>query len=207
MTTNLAIEYDSRVNPSRNVVIRVAAPDDGSGVLDIYRPFVETKAVSFEEIAPSVEEIENRIRKILARYPWLIAEDQGRVAGFAYASAHRDRASYRWSVDVSVYLAPEYRGQGLGRELYRMVLEILRRQGFYSVYAGITLPNEGSVGLHEAVGFRPVGIYRNVGFKFGRWHDVGWWQMALKDHVGEIREPIAFREFRESAEFVTILSS
>ena len=108
-----------------------------------------------------------------------MAERDGEVAGYAYASPHHDRAAYRWATDVTVYVASEHQRRGVGRQLYQVLFELLRGQGLYVACAGITLPNEASVGLHEALGFQPVGVYRGVGWKVGEWHDVGWWQLQL----------------------------
>ena len=124
-------------------------------------------------------------------FPWLIAEEGGRVLGYAYASRHRERAAYRWSADVSVYVREDARGKGVGRALYTSLFAILRLQGIFNILAGITLPNAASVALHEAMGLRPLGVYERIGFKCGAWHDVGWWQYALRPHDGPPDEPIA----------------
>jgi L-amino acid N-acyltransferase YncA len=108
-----------------------------------------------------------------------VLEEDGEVAGYAYASQHNSRAAYRWAVDVAVYVDPSRRRRGAGRRLYGALLEELRERGYRIACAGITLPNDASVGLHEALGFEPVGIYRRVGWKAGAWHDVGWWQLEL----------------------------
>jgi phosphinothricin acetyltransferase len=121
----------------------------------------------------------------LEAFPWLVCVGGGDVAGYAYASQHHERAAYQWSANVSVYIHAEHRGRGLGRALYAALFDILRAQRVHNVYAGITLPNGASVGLHEAVGFQPVGVYRSVGFKLGRWHDVGWWEMAILPAVSD----------------------
>lgn len=120
-----------------------------------------------------------RIEEVSASYPWLVAEFDGRVAGYAYASPHRTRAAYRWAADVAVYVKRDHQRLGLGRALYDALLELLAHQGVQVACAGITLPNEASVRLHEAVGFEPVGVYRRIGWKAGAWHDVGWWQREL----------------------------
>ena len=120
-----------------------------------------------------------RVETTLRSYPYLVAENGGRVVGFAYASQHRARAAYRRSVDVTVYVAEHARGAGVGRALYGDLLPMLAERGFHAAFGGIALPNPGSVALHEAMGFEHVGVYREVGFKFGRWHDVGWWQRLL----------------------------
>ena len=163
-------------------MIRLATERDAEAIQRIYAPFVLHTAVSFETEPPGVDEMRSRMLKILARLPWLVCELKGNVIGYAYASLHRERAAYGWSVDVTVYIHEDYRRHGVGKALYTSLFAVLRLQGFYNAYAGVTLPNPGSVGLHEAMGFKPVGIYRSVGYKLGRWHDVGWWQLALRDH-------------------------
>jgi phosphinothricin acetyltransferase len=157
------------------------AARDAAACAEIYAPFVTGSAVSFEEEAPSAEQLAARIATYSERYPWLVADHAGAVAGFAYAGAHRARAAYRWAVEVTVYVHPEHRRQGVGRRLYETLLPLLTRQGLTLAIAGITLPNPASVALHEAVGFEPVGVYRRVGFKAGTWRDVGWWQRPLAD--------------------------
>ena len=121
-----------------------------------------------------------RIARAQATHPWLVAEQEGEVAGYAYGCPHRSRAAYRWAADVSVYVAEARRGRGLGRALYEELIGRLRRQGFHVACAGITLPNETSVRLHERLGFTPVGVYRRIGWKSGAWRDVGWWQLELR---------------------------
>jgi L-amino acid N-acyltransferase YncA len=140
---------------------------------------VRDTVISFEVQAPDALEMRRRITETSARYPWLVTEVEGRVAGYAYASEHRQRAAYRWAVDVAVYVEPGHQRRGLGRGLYGALLELLARQGVQVACAGITLPNEASVRLHEAVGFEPVGVYRRIGWKDGAWRDVGWWQREL----------------------------
>jgi L-amino acid N-acyltransferase YncA len=164
------------------MVIRDADAADAAACARIYGPFVRNTAVSLEEAAPSVEEMAQRIETVGGVYPWLVAETgSGAVAGFAYGSQHRVRASYRWAADVSVYVDPGMHRRGVGRALYGVLFELLRAQGFHIACAGITLPNPGSVGLHEALGFQLVGVYRRIGYKLGAWRDVGWWQLPLAD--------------------------
>jgi L-amino acid N-acyltransferase YncA len=153
--------------------IRSAGVDDGAAIAAIYRPYVLDTAISFEEEPPSPAEMGERIVATLAAYPFLAFERRGEVLGYAYGGPHRARPAYRWSVDVTVYVAPDARRCGVGRALYIELLGQLARQGFHSAYAGIALPNAASVGLHEAMGFRHLGTYQEVGFKFGRWRDVG----------------------------------
>jgi L-amino acid N-acyltransferase YncA len=173
-------------------VIRTATPDDAAEVLAIYAPIVERTFISFEVEVPSVAEMAERIEKTLATHPWLVFEDEAGVAGFVYAGAHRARPAYRWSVDVTVYIAERARRRGVGQALYQALFAILRRQGFHMAFAGIALPNAGSVGLHEALGFQPIGIYPKVGYKLGDWRDVGWWQMELQPMADPPAEPVPF---------------
>jgi phosphinothricin acetyltransferase len=133
-----------------------------------------------------------RIERVMKQFPWLVCEIDGEIAGYVYACQHRERAAYRWAVDVAVYIGPKYHRRGIGQALYSVLFEILRAQGFVKAYAGVTLPNPGSVGLHEAVGFRPLAVYRGVGYKFGKWLDVGWWELDLRPQTEKPEEPIPF---------------
>lgn len=137
--------------------------------------------MSFETSVPTVAEMGARIAAALESHAWLVAVVDGDVVGYAYASAHRSRPAYRWACDVSVYLAPSARGQGLGRALYSALFSRLVERGFAIALAGVALPNDASLGLHRALGFVDVGTYRNIGFKLGRWHDVCWLQRSLVD--------------------------
>ncbi|MBI4402771.1 MAG: N-acetyltransferase [Deltaproteobacteria bacterium] len=156
---------------------------------DIYRPYVEETAISFETEPPSATEFTARIEKIASRYPWIVCECQGQVVGYAYASKHRDRAAYRWCVDVAVYLDQNFHGRGLGRRLYERLISELRELGYVNAFAGIAMPNEKSIGLHKSLGFEEVGTYRTAGYKLGRWHDVSWWQLKLRECVTAPAEP------------------
>lgn len=160
--------------------IRLAHSGDAAAIAAIYAPSVTDAAASFELAAPSADEIAGRIAAMSPHAPWLVLVRGGEIAGYAYASRHRERAAYQWSVDTSVYVRADQQRTGVGRSLYRVLLALLDVQGFYAVHAGITLPNPGSVRLHEAVGFRRIGVEPAVGYKLGAWHDVGWWQLALR---------------------------
>lgn len=161
-------------------VPRHADPDrDAAACAAIYAPHVGEGVASFETEVPDAAEMGRRIRETSERFPFLVAERDGEVAGFAYAGPHRTRAAYRWSADVSVYVDERFHRRGVGRELYAALLDLLRRQGIRRVHAGITLPNPSSVGLHEAMGFRAVGVTPRVGYKHGAWRDVGWFQADL----------------------------
>ena len=172
--------------------IRAAEARDAATIAAVYAIYVRDTTVSFETEPPAPEEMGRRLAAIGARYPWLVAEQGGRVLGYAYAGEHRSRAAYRWDVDVAVYLAADAHRRGVGRRLYLALFEVLRRLGHVNAYAGIALPNDASVGLHETLGFAPVGIYRQVGYKHGAWHDVGWWALALRPPPSNPAEPIPF---------------
>jgi L-amino acid N-acyltransferase YncA len=169
--------------------IRLATPADAPDVARIYAGPVQETAISFELVPPTPDEMAARIEASLKVAPWLVFAPAGRATGYAYATRHRERAAYQWSVDVSVYIDPDHRRRGVGRALYESLLALLKLQGFYAAHAGITLPNPGSVGLHESLGFEPVGVYRAVGFKQGAWHDVGWWQLVLRERAGTPQAP------------------
>lgn len=175
------------------MLVRPATIDDAATFAAIYAPIVRDTPISFETEPPSPQEMAGRVAETMKTYPWLAAEEAGGIAGYAYASAHRSRAAYRWSVDMTVYVGEKARRQGAARALYSRLFEILCAQGFHRAFAGIALPNPASVRFHEAMGFEPVGIYRNVGYKAGAWRDVGWWGRALApldDHPPG--EPIAY---------------
>ena len=163
------------------MIIRAASPEDAPALLAIYAPYVETTAVSFEAEPPSVAEFARRIEAALADWAWLVAERDGRCIGYAYGSLHRERAAYRWSTEVSAYVRPDCHRQGIGAALYLELLDQLAHQGYCTALAGVTLPNQASVALHRRVGFEPIGVFRNVGWKFERWHDVRWFQRRLRE--------------------------
>lgn len=168
------------------MTIRTASPDDAEAIAAIYGPIVADTTISFELAPPTVDEMRSRIVATLRHLPWLVSlDDAGRVNGYVYAGKHRERAAYQWSVDTTAYVREDSRGQGLGRRLYAELFRRLVDQGYYQAFAGIALPNEASIGLHEALGFQPLGVYRKVGFKKGAWRDVGWWQKELQPTSGE----------------------
>jgi phosphinothricin acetyltransferase len=165
------------------------ADHDAERCAEVYAPYVREQVASFEEMPPDGPEMARRIRETTRTHPWLVLERDGRVLAFAYACPHRARAAYRWAADVSVYVEVGHHRRGAGRALYGALLDLLRRQGLYTACAGITLPNAGSVALHEGFGFTRVGVYRAVGWKAGAWHDVGWWQLALRPPADVPTEP------------------
>ena len=162
------------------MTIRLATADDAAAIASLYAPYVVETAVSFETEAPDVEEMRSRLCAGAGLYPWLVdCDEDGRMLGFASAGAFRARRAYRFSVETSVYVDPGAQGRGVGGGLYRRLLATLEAQGFTQAIAAITLPNDGSVKLHERQGFVRAGTYRDVGFKFGEWRSVGLWQRAL----------------------------
>jgi phosphinothricin acetyltransferase len=162
--------------------IRPADPErDAAACAAIYAPFVTDTAVSLEDVAPPAAEFGERIARLQLTHPFLVADEGAGAVGFAYGSPHRERPGYRWAADVSVYLAEQARGRGIGRALYAALLERLTDQGFFMACAGITLPNAASVALHESFGFERVGVYRRIGWKAGAWRDVAWFQCPLRE--------------------------
>lgn len=170
------------------VVIRPAGAQDAAIIAAIYRPYVEDQHFTFEEIPPDAGEIADRMANPI--HPWLVAEDDGRVLGYASTSPMRNRAAYRWSIETGIYLARDAHGRGIGRKLLSAHVDLLKRQGFVTAIAGIALPNEASVALHEKLGFTLSGIERGVGFKLGKWIDVGRWQRDLAPRRTAPAEPL-----------------
>ena len=175
-------------------MIRLARTSDAKAIADIYGPIVQGTVITFETEAPSAEEMERRIVSTLAYAPWLVYEEENGVAGYVYASRHHERAAYQWSVDVAVYTHETRRRTGIARSLYATLFSLLAMQGFHAAHAGITLPNRASVGLHETLGFRRVGVYPSVGFKLGAWRDVGWWQLRLRVTIDDPPPPLSMSE-------------
>jgi len=173
--------------------IRVATPADAEAVTAIYAPVVANTCISFELAPPTADEMRSRIVKTLQDLPWLVSEDgQGSVDGYVYASKHRERPAYQWSVDVTAYVRDDARRTGVGKRLYHALFDELATLGYFQAFAGIALPNSASVALHESVGFEHIGVYRKVGFKLGAWRDVGWWQRELREPI----EPSAPARFQ-----------
>ena len=186
--------------------IRSVVPADAQAISEIYAPFVSESATSFEAVSPDAAEIQKRIKEVTLKFPWLVFEAGGRVLGYAYGSTHRTRHAYQWSTDVSVYIHETARKHGVGRALYLALFDVLRRQGYFNAYAGITLPNPGSVRLHESMGFTPVGVYSRAGFKFGQWHDVVWLQLRLLEEAAPKGDPQPVGNLLANAEVLDLMS-
>jgi len=173
---------------------RLASRDDAEAIAAVYRPYVEDSRVSFEDVAPDAAEMARRIAgNAPSLYPWLVAEERGRILGYAASSPFRTRRAYRWCVETSIYLTPEACGRGIGRALLTRLLDRLQSQEFVSAIGAIALPNDPSVRLHEALGFTHAGTYRGVGFKFGEWIDVALWQRDLAPRTASPQEPALSR--------------
>ncbi|MBX3402191.1 MAG: N-acetyltransferase [Phycisphaeraceae bacterium] len=161
------------------VRLRSATLDDAKACLAIYAPYVRDTVISFEYEPPTVEEMRARISAVLPHKPWLIAETDSGIAGYAYANTFRARVAYQWTAEVALYVDSSHHARGIGRRLYTALIDRLRTQGYRTIVAGISLPNPQSVGFHEALGFRKTAHFPAVGYKFGAWHDTGFWVMDL----------------------------
>lgn len=171
-------------------VIRFAGKEDAAAILKIYETYILNTAVTFEIEVPTVEAFVARMEAVTAQFPWLVCEVDGEIAGYAYASKHGERAAYRWSADLSVYIEERYHRSGIATALYDAVTEILRRQGYYTVYAGVSTPNPKSEAFHTAYGFRNLGEFKNVGYKLGAWRGVAWYELPLTAYTDVPEEPL-----------------
>jgi L-amino acid N-acyltransferase YncA len=187
--------------------IRLVADSDITAITDLYRPIVESTTISFETEPPDEEEMRRRIGDTVPFYPWLVYDTGSTVAGYAYATKHRVRAAYQWSVDTSIYVHPDFRRCGIGRGLYASLFAILAAQGYRNAFAGIALPNPASVALHEGVGFHAIGVYHHVGYKLGAWHDVGWWQLALSQREISPQRPLDLRAIQDRDDWDNLLTT
>jgi L-amino acid N-acyltransferase YncA len=185
--------------------IRLVHTDDCTSLLNIYGPFISDTTVTFEYEIPDADAFKERIINISKTNPWLVCELNEKVVGYAYASRHRERAAYQWSVELSVYVDPEYHRHHIAKALYTALIKILKIQGYYNAYAGITMPNEKSERFHESFGFKLIGVYESVGYKFGRWLDVGWYWLKLAEHIKEPQHPKPITEICKTKEVMKIL--
>jgi L-amino acid N-acyltransferase YncA len=158
---------------------RLATPADGAACAAIYGPYVEGTAISFETVPPTGDEIAARIARTIERTPWVVVEVDGAVRAYAYGTRHRERAAYDWTVETTVYVDRDFAHRGLGRLAMHALVAILRIQRAHLLVAGVTLPNPGSVRLHESLGYRPVGEFEAIGWKHGGWHGVAWYSLEL----------------------------
>ena len=187
--------------------IRLITESDAGEVLEIYKPYVLNTIISFEYEVPALHEYVQRIRTNTAEYPWLVCLQNNKIIGYAYASKHRYRTAYQWSPESTVYLSPEFHRKGIARILYETLFSMLRLQGYFNVYAGVSLPNEKSVGFHRSLGFEDIGIFKKIGYKFGNWHDTHWFQLHLTEHIYDPPVPKKLNEVAASPAFQLILKN
>ncbi|MBS1919393.1 MAG: N-acetyltransferase [Bacteroidetes bacterium] len=178
-------------------IIRLATPLDAQDILNIYAPYIRNTSFTFETEIPSLSDFANRINDYLKQWPWLVCEINGMIAGYAYGGKYRERTAYQWCVESSIYIHDDFQKNGIGKTLYDVLIEILNRQGFRNVYAVINLPNEKSVAFHESLGFTYFAIYEKVGYKLGKWKNVGWWQLSINEYGDEPKPPITFSELNK----------
>jgi L-amino acid N-acyltransferase YncA len=182
-------------------MIRLATVDDAASIQAIYAPFCLTSPATFETEAPTVEQMLSRIIKLQQQFPWLVYDSNNEILGYAYAAPHHERAAYQWSVNVSVYIHESARRMGIGKSLYTALFKILKLQGYYNAYAGVTQPNIPSMRLHESLGFQHAGIYKNAGYKCGEWHDVIWLGLMLQPVAPNPQSPVSIKKLYNSQEF------
>ena len=180
------------------LVLRLATPADAKGILNIYTPYIENTSFTFETETPSAEQFAQRIETYLLNWPWLVCEMDGVIAGYAYATRHRERTAYQWCTESSVYIHDDFLQKKIARALYTALFEILKRQGFRNVYAVINLPNDRSVAFHESCGFTYFATYEKVGYKLGKWKNVGWWKLSMNEYGDEPGAPLKFSEMDKS---------
>jgi len=190
-----------------SALIRLATPADGPALSGIYAPAVVDCSTSFEIEPPDAAEMARRVERVAARTPWLVCVHGGEVVGYAYGGIHRERHAYQWSAEVSAYVRTDVHRAGVARALYTSLFAVLVLQGFRNAYAGITLPNEASVGLHEALGFTRVGVYHGIGYKLGVWQDVLWLERALRPRDADAAAPIPLPALQDTAAFHTALAA
>lgn len=179
-------------------MIRLATADDAASIQTIYAPFCLCSPITFETEAPTIEEMQQRITKLQQQYPWLVYCSDNEVLGYAYAAPHHERVAYQWSVNVSVYIHELARRMGIGKSLYTTLFEVLKLQGYYNAYAGVTQPNIPSMRLHESLGFQHVGTYKNAGYKCGEWHNVTWLGLMLQPTAPNPKPPTSIKLFQNS---------
>ena len=172
--------------------IRIATVNDADSILYIYKPYIENTSFTFETEVPSPDDFKKRVEDYLINWPWLVYEHNGMIAGYAYGSKYRERTAYQWCVEVSIYIHDDFQKMNIGKALYKSLLKILKAQGYRNVYAVINLPNGNSVKFHENCGFVFFALYSNVGYKLGKWKNVGWWQKNINEFNLEPEPPIKF---------------
>ena len=180
---------------------------DAEEVLAIYAYYVNNTAITFETEVPSLANFKDRIETTLQTYPWLVALQDGKIVAYAFAKMHRPTGAYLWSPEVTIYVANDFQGKGIGKSLYEALFALLKLQGFYSVFAGIVLPNPKSIALHQTLGFEEIGVFKNIGFKLGKWHSSQWMQKSLGQDQQIPSKPISISELMKMPKLNEILVS
>ena len=186
--------------------IRLINDTDAEAVLEVYKPYILNTSITFEYEVPGIAEFDERIKTITVEYPWLVCLQNGEIIGYAYGCKHRYRTAYNWSAESTIYMKSDFHGKGIGRVLYNTLFSILQFQGFINVYAGVGLPNVKSEGFHAAMGFEKIGDFTKIGYKFGKWHDVRWFQKHLSEHRVEPPTPKLMQEIKSSQTFQAIMT-
>ncbi|MCL2198068.1 MAG: N-acetyltransferase family protein [Defluviitaleaceae bacterium] len=174
--------------------IRQATAADSAKILEIYAPFITDTVITFETELPTAQEFYVRVKEISERYPFLVYEIDNKILGYAYAAKHRERAAYMYNVEVSVYISPKHHGAGIADKLYTRLFELLDKLGYKNAYAVYNEPNEKSRKFHQKFGFEYVGTFRKTGYKFGKWHDVTWLEMAIGEHGENPKKIVSINE-------------
>lgn len=190
---------------SSELTIRPLQAQDMSGLLAVYAPYVLHTAITFDYEVPSLEEFTHKLDTITAQYPCLVCVQGEEVVGYAYASTYRVKAAYQWSPESTIYLAEGVHRKGIARILYQALFDILHLQGFINVYAGVTIPNAKSEGLHRTLGFEEIGIFEKIGYKHDKWHDLKWFQLILSEHAHNPQPPADIQTTQASPAFKAIL--
>jgi L-amino acid N-acyltransferase YncA len=188
------------------MIIRLADLADVPAIHSIYAYYVRHTNISFEYEVPSEMEMKTRMETILARFPWLVAELDNQMIGYAYASTFRYREAYDWSVEASIYLKNDCQGKGWGTKLYQTLLKVLAGQGFVNVIGGVTIPNMASENLHTRLGFREVGSFQQIGYKFQEWHTIKFYELKINEYTIQLTKPMLFADFKNTPTFAEILA-
>ena len=180
-----------------DIKIRMARETDTEEILGIYAPYIKDTVITFEYEIPTLNEFKSRIRKISADYPYLVCTKDEKIVGYAYSHRHMERAAYQWNVELSVYIDNSYLHCGMGKALYSALIEISKLQNIQNIYGGVTSPNKNSEKLHEYFSFKKLGVYHNTGYKFGKWHDVIWFEKNISEYYGEPKQLLLIKDIDE----------
>jgi L-amino acid N-acyltransferase YncA len=182
-----------------DIKIRIASENDAEEILQIYAPYIRDTIITFEYEVPAIEEFKNRIRKISKDYPYLVCTLDEKIIGYAYSYRHKERAAYQWNVELSVYIDNKYLHYGLGKAFYTALIEISKLQNIQNIYGVVTSNNINSEKLHEYFGFNKLGVYHNTGYKFGKWHDVTWFEKRVNEYYGEPNPLLSIKDIDKGA--------